>query len=140
MIDDILQGIGAALKNEFGNGTRVTAENTEQGLDGPCFFVQLIKPQDEPYPSQVTHWVQPFDVIYFPADGEGMQDMYNIARRAISALEIIDMGDRKARGTKFSYQVVDDALHIFVNYDLFVRLDVEKNPMETIDTNVGVKP
>lgn len=140
MIDDVLQGIGAALKDEFGSDIRVTAENTEQGLSGPCFFVQLIKPQDEPFPSHVTRWVQPFDVIYFPADGEGLQAMYTIARRGIAALQIIEIGDRKTRGTQFSYQVVDDVLHIFVNYDLFVRTEPEKNPMETIDTNVGVKP
>ncbi len=138
MIDDIFQGIAGALKNAF-DDIECTTFITEQGLETPCFYIHLLKATDEPYPSDIKNRVQPFDIMYFPYDENDNQTMYNVARVAIEALEIIDVGDRKLRGTNISYEIQDGVLHIFVNYNVLVRPLKPEYYMETLDTDIGLK-
>lgn len=98
-----------------------------------------MKATDEPYPSDIKNRVQPFDIMYFPYDENDNQTMYNVARVAIEALEIIDVGDRKLRGTNISYEIQDGVLHIFVNYNVLVRPLNPEYYMETLDTDIGLK-
>lgn len=55
-------------------------------------------------------------------------------------LETIPYDSGLLRGTDMSYEVTDDILHFFVNYDFFVRKLEEDVPrMESVNSRVKVK-
>lgn len=45
-INSIVEAIGAALSEEFGDEVTVYAEEIKQGLLEPCFFISCINPSD----------------------------------------------------------------------------------------------
>jgi len=50
------------------------------------------------------------------------------------------MGDDSLRGTKMYHEVVNDVLHFFVNYDLFVYKEPEvADHMEDLSVESGLK-
>ena len=58
----------------------------------------------------------------------------------MNALEIIDVDGDLCRGTEMHYEVVDDVLSFFVNYDMYVYKKEAVQPvMEIVDYNANVK-
>lgn len=55
-------------------------------------------------------------------------------------LETIPYDSGLLRGTDMSYEITDDILHFFVNYDFFVRKPEEDVPrMESVNSRVKAK-
>ena len=62
-----------------------------------------------------------------------------MAERLYWCLEWISVAGDLTRGTQMRYEVIDNVLHFFVNYDMFVyRLD-NTPAMSELTENVSVK-
>lgn len=134
-MNQVLQGIADALKTEF--GLRVMAADVEQGLNAPCFFVQMLDTAVKPFPSRRSRWTQPFDVLYFPAPDEERTRLYIIGARALRVLEMISVGGSPLLGRNRHFEIVDGVLHVFVTYSRMFRETDEQDPMEELETTIG---
>lgn len=64
--------------------------------------------------------------------------MITAAETMIGALDFITLpGGDLLHGTSVNYEVVDNVLHFFVNYNLPVLNPLNKTYMETLETEVG---
>lgn len=123
MINSIIEAISVALDGEFGDGYEIHMEEIRQGLKEPCFFIQCLNPTVEHFLGDKYFRTNQFCIQYFPETGEKRRECSAVAERMWRCLEYVtrDGGERPMRGTRKKYEVVDDVLHFFVNYDCFVH-------------------
>jgi len=140
MIKKIIDGILAALSEEFGDEYTLYTESVMQGMKEPCFFVFCINPTNRLFLGKRYFRENQFCIQYFPADKDRAKEECNaVAERLFSCLEYITVTGDLVRGTKMKYEVVDGVLNFFVNYDLFVYKVAASDAMEEISENVTVK-
>lgn len=139
MVNDIIQGIAAAV-TAVKNAEFYDSE-AEQDFDPPCFFVQTLEFGETPEPNARQRWVQPFDVLYFPAENENRPELYAYAEQLVQALCIISLpSGRKLRGNDIKYQIQDGNLHVFVSYNvLLAPADVPAETMGSLQQTEIVK-
>ena len=65
--------------------------------------------------------------------------LHDWAEKLFWALEYIDVNGFKIRGTDMKYEIVDDVLEFTVNYNHFIERIVNREPMQALDLNEGVK-
>ena len=80
----------------------------------------------------------PFDIQYFHSAPGNNAEMFTVAEKMIEVLDFITLpnGDQ-LHGTNVNYEVVDNVLHFFVNYNLPMIRPTEETYMETLETEVG---
>lgn len=141
MVNDLIDGISVKLNQVFGDGVRIYSESVKQGLKEPCFFIAVLNPTQNPMIGARYFREHPFDIHYFPSKDGGNQDIQDVASKLFDALEYITLlnGDL-VRGTEMHYEKVDDVLHFFVKYNMFVKRDITSEElMEEIIYTGGVK-
>lgn len=80
-----------------------------------------------------------FDVHYFPAeDTEANEEMHEVGDTLYEALEYITLGEGLIRGTGMRYEVIDNVLHFFVSYNLFLMRKKDSEAMEELEIIQGV--
>ncbi len=127
-----------ALNTAFGDGYEIFQNNVEQGLKEPCFFISILKPEIIPMLGRRFIQRNPFDIQYFPTSPGNNAEMITAAETMIGALDFITLpGGDLLHGTSVNYEVVDNVLHFFVNYNLPVLKSTEQTYMETLETEVG---
>lgn len=127
-----------ALNTAFGDGYEIFQNNIEQGLKEPCFFISILKPEIIPMLGRRFIQRNPFDIQYFPTSPGNNAEMITAAETMIGALDFITLpGGDLLHGTSVNYEVVDNVLHFFVNYNLPVLKSTEQTYMETLETEVG---
>lgn len=127
-----------ALNTAFGDGYEIFQNNVEQGLKEPCFFISILKPEIIPMLGRRFIQRNPFDIQYFPTSPGNNAEMITAAETMIGALDFITLpGGDLLHGTSVNYEVVDNVLHFFVNYNLPVLKHTEQTYMETLETEVG---
>ncbi len=141
MINSLIQAISISLNSEFGDKYTIYTESIEQGLNEPCFFVSCINPSERIYLGKRYFRENQFCIQYLPEDVNRVKEECNaIAERLFSCLEYITVGGDFVRGTKMRFEVVDDVLSFFVNYDLFVyKMAAASDPMENFSQDVSLK-
>ena len=138
MLNEIIKGISMALNTAFGDGYEIFQNNIEQGLKEPCFFISILKPEIIPMLGRRFIQRNPFDIQYFPTSPGNNAEMITAAETMIGALDFITLpGGDLLHGTSVNYEVVDNVLHFFVNYNLPVLKSTEQTYMETLETEVG---
>lgn len=141
MVNDLIDGISVKLNQVFGDGVRIYSESVKQGLKEPCFFIAVLNPAQSPIIGVRYFREHPFDIHYFPSKDGGNQEIQDVASKLFDALEYITLlnGDL-VRGTEMHYEKVNDVLHFFVKYNMFVYKHVEQaDAMETLTVNNNVK-
>lgn len=140
MINSIITAISQALDTEFGDDYAIYAEDVAQGLQEPCFFIACINPTSRFFLNRRHFRSNQFCLQYFPADINRAREECNaVAERLYWCLEWISVAGDLTRGTQMRYEVIDNVLHFFVNYDMFVyRLD-NTPAMSELTENVSVK-
>lgn len=135
MINDLINGIAVKLNSVFGSEYRIYKEDIKQGLKEPCFSVVLLEAeQSAKLPNRYLKQCQ-FDIHYFPKTLT-KNEMYEVAEKLLIELEYITVLDNLCRGIKMRYEIVDDVLHFFVNYDFFIKKEVIKQDgMEALTVN-----
>ena len=140
MLNDIIKGIAMTLRNTFGAGYKVYVKDVEQGLKEPCFFVMPLQPEYSPLLNRRRLKRNPFDIQYFPKCPGDNPEMYDVAEKLLFNLEFLTLPNGNSiRGTSIRYEITDDVLHFFINYNHTMILPVEETPMETLDLNAGLE-
>lgn len=128
-VNSIIDAVGAALNEKFGDDYTVYAEEIKQGLTEPCFFISCINPSDrQMLGNSNCHFLASryyrenrFCIQYFPLDeNNGRQESYGIAERLFGCLEEIAVEGDLLRGTNMNFEYVDGILSFFVSYNFFV--------------------
>lgn len=141
MINAIIESISISLNAEFGDRYKIHREADRQGLEEPCFFIQCINPTEKLFFGKRYFRQNQFCIQYFPEDEfHGNQECCAVAERLFFCLEYIDVGGDPVMGTGMRYEVVDEILRFFVDYDLFVYKVGEPVPvMEKVSEEISVK-
>ena len=147
-INSIVEAIGAALSEEFGDEVTVYAEEIKQGLLEPYFFISCINPSDRQLLGNANrHFLASryyrenrFCIQYFPADeNNGRQESYDKAERLFGCLEEITADGDLIRGTDMNFEYTDGILSFFVSYNFFVYKTREPTFMEKLARDVSKK-
>lgn len=141
MINDIISGISVKLNEVFGSKCKIYKENIKQGLIEPCFNIVVLEPtQSAKLPNRYLR-TYPFDIHYFPESANTpKEEMYEVAEKLLIELEYITVLDNLCRGTKMRYELVDGVLHFFVNYDLYIKKEVDQGVyMEDLTSNIKLE-
>ena len=127
-----------ALNAAFGDGYEIIQNDVKQGLEEPCFFIAVLQPEITPMLGRRSIWRHPFDIHYFPTDPGKNAEMFTVAETMIEALDFITLpnGDL-LHATSVNYEIVDDVLHFFVNFNLPMIRPDDETYMETLKTDVG---
>lgn len=120
MINAIIESISIALNAEFGDRYKNYREAKKQDLEEPCFFIQCINPTQKLFLGKKYFRNNLFCVQYFPETADKEEECCRIGERLFDCLEYLTVNGDSVRGTKMHYEVVDDILHFFVNYDMYV--------------------
>lgn len=138
MIDSIIEGIGAALHGEFGEGYGICTEGG-QGLNKSGFFIQCQGFSCGLFRGERYFREQRFRIRYFPeSDGDKNKLCYGVAERLNRCLEYI-AAQGGMRGTKMEAQFGEGMLDYYVNYDCFSGKKEEAEVMEEWKTDVKAK-
>lgn len=148
MVNSIITGISQALDTEFNTGDTVYSiytENIEQGFDEPCFSISLLNGSNAPIVGNRYNSNKTFTVEYHPKNEpvngiiSKRKECYNVAAILEVILKGIIVDSKKVRGTNITYEIVEDVLHFFVDYNLITKEDIsQKDSMASLKANVGV--
>ena len=129
MVNSILNAVTKQLGTTFGTSYRYYVENIEQGLQQPCFTVDVLIPSQRSKSPTLYDRTMPLVIHYF-SDSENnlKQDCYNIAERVLECLEYLPYKTTLLRGEDVSWQITDDVLQIFITYEFATQLLQEEVP------------
>ncbi|HIW31935.1 MAG TPA: hypothetical protein IAA29_04025 [Candidatus Paenibacillus intestinavium] len=128
-INDVRYAVNNALDTAFPD-IPVSGEEIKQLLDPPRFFVRLIEPSHTQELGRRYRRHLPFVIRYFTTNND---DCYAMAEKLTSALKWIDVGGQ-VPGYGMRFQIVDEVLHFFVTYSMFVWEQPPNDPkMQTFE-------
>lgn len=138
MLNDIVNGISIKLNSIFGDGYKIHDENVKQGLEDKSFFIKPLTVINKPLLGKRKQRTYPFDIAYFPE--EGNEEMMQVSEKMLDGLEYITLlnGDI-LRGTSLQAEIVDDVLHVSVNYVVIVNDYSKEDSMDSYAASVGTK-
>lgn len=140
MINTILRSISVSLNAEFGDKYTNYIEEVKQGLKEPCFFISCINPTNELFLGRRYFRSNQFCIQYIPKTRHQRREECNsVADRLYQCLEWITVCGHLTMGSKMHYEISDDVLSFFVNYDMYVYKILETEPMSALKENVNVK-
>jgi hypothetical protein len=138
MLIDLIEAISIKLNTEFGSGYKIYTESVAQGLKKPCFFILLLEKIQKQVLGKRYLMTQPFDIHYFPSTKDQNTECHTVAERLETALETVTMKGDILRGTGIHYEIVNDVLHFFVNYDFHIYKEpvaIDKMTTITVETD-----
>ncbi|WP_039944490.1 phage tail terminator family protein [Thermicanus aegyptius] len=137
-INDVRYAVHSALDTAFPT-IPIMGEEIKQGLTLPCFFVKLLEPEHTQELGRRFIRYHPFDVHYFAPERRN-EDMYAMAERLTETLQWIAVAGRLVRGTGMRFEIVDEVLHFFVEYNFHVWAPKPVDPvMKALDVKEGIK-
>lgn len=139
MLNDILTGVNAKLKELFGEDTVIYTDAVEQGLKEPCFFVGFLEPSEKTVIGRRHFRSTGMYIQYLPGSPAQInRELYRVSDILMDGMETITLRNGDIlRGSGLSSKVSEGVLNFFVNYNLFVIKPSEESPdMETIEAEV----
>ena len=137
MINGIITGIAIAIHGLYPDANIYT-EPVEQDLVEPAFYIHNIDVNQSNLIAGRARQSMPFEVVYFPLNG--VSDINATLPELLVALRLITLENgQKLRGNSIKGQTIDDLLHVFVDYDMTVKIvtdPVEK--MEELKITGGI--
>lgn len=122
MVNDMYTAIAKKLETVFDN-PRVYFDELPQTFENRCFWVRMLKSQLEHLLHNRYKLLMTFDVMYYPEETENpLQELNSVAHEMMYNLEYVEMQEALHRGIDISYEIQNGALHLFVTYQVFVRL------------------
>jgi hypothetical protein len=141
MINNIINGIAGVLHRTFGDTHAIYKESVKQGLKEPCFIITTLEPTSEN--ANNGHYLRnyPFNITFIPeSDTDAKSEMYRTAESLFLILDYINVLDNLRRGIKMRYEIVDDVLHFFVTYTMYVKeIKNAESTMGTLDYNATLE-
>lgn len=141
MINKILDAISNALSDEFGDDYETYSEDIKQDFKEPCFFILCVNPSEQNFLGNRYHRKYLFDIHYFSKNKRNLNsELYSIQEKLFNCMEYIQLNEDLIRGTKLRGEIIDNTLHFFVNYDVFViKKGLEEDYIGNLDTNLKIK-
>lgn len=141
METQIINGISTKLFETFGSDYTIYTENVEQFLKEPCFYIELISSNRKQFVTNRYKSDNSFDIHFFTSENEPKNEFRRIADILFDELEYIQLNDGALlRGINMHYEIVDDVLHFFVDYNLVLQKDSEqKDFMQNYETKIKMK-
>ncbi len=138
MIDLIISGISNTLYDTFGYEN--FSDEIHQGLDPPCFFVSCIDPSIQKYIGTRYLKKNRFVIQFFPGSDDIKNQCYRVGEKMFECLEVIRVDDFFLHATKMKFEIIDNVLHFFVDYNAFVRkVEQEQDAMGIMQNNIRVR-
>ena len=120
MINDIITAIATVIHGQYPDANIYT-EPVEQGLVEPAFYIHCIDVDQRDRIAGRFIQSMPFEVVYFPING--VSDINSTLPVLLVALKLITLENgQKLAGYNIKGQVIDDVLHVFVDYDVVVKV------------------
>ena len=143
MINEIIAGITRRLDevfNQDGEKYRIYAENTEQGLSEPCFFVQTRGISEKQLLNPRTMRRVMIDIVYIPEIEDNRRELHDVSEKLYDNFRFIE---RQNGGLMFSLnrssEIVDGNLHFFLEF-IYTAIILEAQPtMQKMDDNIRIK-
>ena len=137
LIKEIINGISKKIYGFYEGLYDIYVEDVEQGLEVPCFMINLISSNIRMILKPRYMFESVFDVIYF---GEGYKDCMDRGSELYDILEYITINDKDLiRGTKMNMDIIKNILHFRVRYNLILQNKPDIiNMMEDHQINIGV--
>lgn len=127
---DIIKGIIKALNNEFGEKYTYYINDIPQGFEEPSFYVRLLDSSFNLIYGNRYLRKNIFMIRYFPkSELEPQQEINAILDKLYPILEYIYMENDLIRGTNMEANIVDNILHLQINYDFFVIIPIQRGPL-----------
>jgi hypothetical protein len=134
MVNSILDAVTTQLHSTFGDNYKYYVENVQQGMERPCFTVDVLQPFDRSRMIVLHDRTMPLVVHYFSdKPTTNKKDSYAIAERIVECLEILPFKDTLLRGDDISWHMVDDVLQLFITYKFQTQKIVPKDNMEILE-------
>lgn len=136
-IKEIINGISKKIYGFYEGLYDIYVEEVEQGLQMPCFMINLISSDIRMILKPRYIFESVFDVIYF---GDGYKDCMDRGSELYDILEYITINDKDLiRGTKMNMDIIKNILHFRVRYNLILQNKPDIiNMMEDHQINIGV--
>lgn len=139
-VNKIIEAVSAALYKEFGNEYFYYQENIKQEFNLPCFYIKPVEPYIEQGLDRDKKRINKFVIHFMPKEnGQEKKDINEIYERLIWALDYVEADGKIYKGTKKQSRHEDGVLLFFVNFDYHIRQIKDKNYMESLKQNGGVK-
>lgn len=139
MLNSIIDGISVKLDGTFGEKFTIYSENVEQGINEPCFFICPLNPSKVPYPNGRELKKNSFDVHYFPRSKDKSFEINEVAEMLLEELEYIEIDGDLVRGTNMNFEIIDNVLHFFVDYNYFTIKSNDTEKMNGVELFGGLK-
>lgn len=137
-INNVRYAVHAALDAAFPD-IPILGEEIKQGLTPPCFFVRLLQPEHAQELGRRYIRYHPIVVRYYAVDRANAA-MYDMAEQLTSVLQQIIVAGRPVRGIGMRFEIVDEILHFFVEYNFHVWAPKPDDPgMASLDVQEGLK-
>ncbi|CCL55970.1 phage tail terminator family protein [Clostridioides difficile] len=139
MLNNIIDGISVKLDKSFGESYTIYSEDVEQGINEPCFFIVPINSSKVSYPNARELKKNSFDVHYFPKSNDKSFEINEVAEMLLEELEYINVNEDLVRGTNMNYEIIDNVLHFFVDYNYFTIKSNNTEKMNDVELFGGLK-
>ena len=140
MLNEIIKGISVALNTAFGDAHEIYENDVEQGLEPGSFFVNVLQPDLAPLLGGRGLKTNPFVIQYFPATGKIRSECYTVADTMLDCLQVITLPNGDIlHGTRMRYEVQDDVLQFYVNYNHTRLTTPDETMMETLELETGTQ-
>lgn len=133
MVNDVIAAVSNALYEEFGKDYRIYADNVEQNLVRPCFFINVIRPAALPGSIGRDKLSVPLVIQFFPTTVGKRTECYTVADKMFRCLKYPKYKDVMFRGTDLKFDINDDKLNFYVQYNFFTVVDDSDEVKPTID-------
>lgn len=131
-INDVLNAVSVAIDAKHPN-MPIFGEEIKQQLSPPGFHIKLLEPSHTHELGRRYSRSHPVVVRYF-SDKRENEDMYAMAESLMDILEWITLGGQLLNGTNMYFEIVDEVLHFFVQYNFLVWREQPQVPkMQTLD-------
>lgn len=138
MVNTILDSVTIQLGKTFGTDYHYYVENVKQGLQTPCFTIDMLQPLERSRSAILYNRTMPIVVHYFNDKQETLKkDCYAVAEQITECLEYLPVDDFLIRGENMKWHIVDDVLQVFVTYRFITRDGSLSEPaMDTLDSPI----
>jgi hypothetical protein len=136
VLNKTTDSISVKLNQIFGDGYDIYSEEIKQDFKEPCFFIMSVDFSIDKRLNKHYTLHQSFDIHYFPFEtADKNKEMQNVGLKLMEELEYITIDGKVVKGTGIRFNIVDDILHFFINYDMDVYIPKNDVNMQTLVVN-----
>lgn len=143
MVNEIEEGLAAALTEILGDGCAVYPGEALQGLAPPCILAAEISAEQTPFLGRRRQHSRAYMLHYFPqGDETGMEECKAAAEKILGELHLIRAGEILLRCTDLHYTIDWDqrVAHIGLNVNTIAWEErLPGGEMEELDTEIRKK-